>query len=350
MVPHPSASPERKTLTLALQGGGAHGAYTWGVLDRLLEEPRLDIDAVSGTSAGAMNAVCLAEGLGRHGHTPQGKEAAREALERFWLAMADAAVFSPLKRTPLAAWLGDWSLEDSPGYWMGELLGRTMSPYQWNPLDINPLREVVEACIDFDAVRHCSGVGIFITATNVRTGRPRVFKADEVGLDQVMASACLPHLFKAVEIDGVPYWDGGYMGNPSLWPLIYMARARDILLVQINPLIREETPRTSQEILNRMNEITFNASLLKELRAINFVTRLLDDGALDETRYKRMFIHAIEAEDELKPLGASSKMNADRDFFLHLRDIGRRAANDWLAANFHRVGLESTVDVRDTYL
>jgi NTE family protein len=346
----PSTSPERKPLTLALQGGGAHGAYTWGVLDRLLEEPRLDLDAVSGTSAGAMNAVCLAEGLGRHGHTPKGKEAAREALERFWLAMADAALLSPLKRTPLAAWLGDWSLEDSPGYWMGELLGRTMSPYQWNPLDINPLREVVEACIDFDAVRHCAGVGLFITATNVHTGRPRVFKANEVGLDQVMASACLPHLFKAVEIDGVPYWDGGYMGNPSLWPVIYMAQARDILLVQINPLIREETPCTSQEILNRMNEITFNASLLKELRAINFVTRLLDEGALDETRYKRMFIHAIEAEEELKGLGASSKMNADRDFFLHLRDIGRRAGDDWLATKFDRVGLESTVDVRETYL
>jgi NTE family protein len=350
MAQSPSASTARKTLTLALQGGGAHGAYTWGVLDRLLQEPRLDVDAISGTSAGAMNAVCVAEGLGRHGHTPKGKAAAREALERFWTRMADTALLSPLKRTPLAAWLGDWSLSDSPGYWMGELLGKTMSPYQWNPLDINPLREVVDACIDFDAVRSCSGVGIFITATNVHTGRPRVFKAEEVGLDQVMASACLPHLFQAVEIDGVPHWDGGYMGNPSLWPLIYMARARDILLVQINPLVRAETPRTSQEILNRMNEITFNASLLKEMRAINFVTRLLDEGALDETRYKRMFIHAIEAESELKPLGASSKMNADLDFFLHLRDIGQKSAEEWLATKFDRVGLESTVDIQETYM
>jgi NTE family protein len=342
---------DQKRLTLALQGGGAHGAFTWGVLDRLLDEPRLEVEAISGTSAGAMNAVCLAEGLGRHGHTPEGRRAARETLERFWMSMADAAaLFSPMKRSPVAVWLGDWSLDDSPSYWLGRVMGRALSPYQWNPLNLNPLREVLESNIDFDAVRRCDRLKLFITATNVQTGRPRVFERGELGLDQIMASACLPYLFQAVEIDGVPYWDGGYMGNPSLWPLIYKADSRDILLVQINPLVRQETPRTSQEIMDRMSEITFNASLLKEMRAIAFVTRLLDEGALAPDRYKRMLIHAIEAEAELKPLGASSKLNTERDFLLHLRDIGQRAADVWLADKFDRVGVESTVDVRETYL
>jgi NTE family protein len=265
--------------------------------------------------------------------------------------MADAAaLFSPMKRSPVAVWLGDWSLDDSPSYWLGRVMGRALSPYQWNPLNLNPLREVLESNIDFDAVRRCDRLKLFITATNVQTGRPRVFERGELGLDQIMASACLPYLFQAVEIDGVPYWDGGYMGNPSLWPLIYKADSRDILLVQINPLVRQETPRTSQEIMDRMSEITFNASLLKEMRAIAFVTRLLDEGALAPDRYKRMLIHAIEAEAELKPLGASSKLNTERDFLLHLRDIGQRAADVWLADKFDRVGVESTVDVRETYL
>ncbi|ABC21839.1 patatin-like phospholipase family protein [Rhodospirillum rubrum] len=334
-----------RRVTLALQGGGSHGAFTWGVLDRLLEEPRLRIEAVSGTSAGAMNAACLAHGL-----ADSGRQGARDTLERFWTAISNAAAFSPIRRSPLAIWLGNWSVADSMGYLMSTAFGRALSPYQSNPLNINPLRETVERIIDFDAVRACRDLSLFVTATNVHTGRPRIFTREDLSVDAVLASACLPHLFQAVEIDGVPYWDGGYVGNPALWPLIYETDVRDLLLVRINPLIREQTPMTGLEIADRLNEITFNASMFREMRAIAFVGRMLDEGSLDPERYKRMLIHAIEAEDDLKSLGASSKLNAELPFLFHLRDIGRRAADDWLTKNLEKIGYESTVDVASAYL
>ncbi len=334
-----------KALNLALQGGGAHGAFTWGVLDRLLQEPDLRLQSVTGTSAGAMNAVCLADGMGRGG-----REEARQTLARFWKAVSDAAALSPIQRSLLAHITGSWSLRDSPGYLMMDLLGTALSPYQLNPLNLNPLRDVVEEVIDFDAVRACPRLQVFITATNVHTGHARVFRHNEVTVDAVMASACLPQMFQAVEIDGVPYWDGGYMGNPALWPLIYHCTCRDVLLVQINPLKREETPRTSHDITNRLNEITFNASLLREMRAIAFVRRLLDDGALDPDRYKRMRLHVIEAEDTLKPLEASSKMNAEWAFLQHLHGIGMAAADTWIRRNWTSIGVEGTVDLEAMYL
>lgn len=341
-VPSPLVQP--KPINLALQGGGAHGAYTWGVLDRLLEDGRTEIEAISGTSAGAMNAVVLAGGL-----MTGGREGARRALADFWQAVSRHAWWSPLRRTPLDVIAGNWNLDHSPGYVFFDLLSRFVSPYEANPLNLNPLRDLISAQVDFERVRSCDRVKLFISATSVRTGRVKVFGCEDLSLDAVMASACLPFLFQAVEIDGEHYWDGGYMGNPVLSPFIYNCTSNDVVIVQINPLQRAQTPRTAREILNRVNEITFNASLMRELRAIDFVTRLLDEGSLDRNRYKRMLIHRIDAEADLEPLNASSKLNAEWPFLLHLRDIGRRAADEWLNRNFERLGQSSSIDIRSLF-
>ncbi len=336
-----TATRPRKAVNLALQGGGSHGAFTWGVLDRLLEDDRLDIEAISGTSAGAMNAVVLADGLMRGG-----PEAARDALESFWYAVSDTAAHSPFRRSPIDILMGNWSLDSSPLYLMFDLLNRVASPYDLNPLNLNPLRDLLESSIDFARVRACDRTKLFVSATNVETGRIRVFTTPEITVDSVLASACLPFLFQAVEIDGVPYWDGGYMGNPALFPFFNSCASRDVVLVQINPIERLGTPRNAREILNRVNEITFNASLARELRAINFVHRLHEEGRLEGTNYSYVLVHRIEADAEIKPLSASSKLNAERAFLDHLKAIGRAAAGAWLDANFAALGERSTVDVR----
>lgn len=334
-----NAAPKR--INLALQGGGSHGAFTWGVLDHLLEDGRLEIAAISGTSAGAMNAVALADGF-----TAAGADGAREKLHQFWFAISEAAKKSPIKRAPIDVMMGYWSLERSPGYQMMDMMSRMFSPYQLNPLDMNPLRDLVEECIDFDCVRHCMGIRLFISATNVETGRVRVFDSHTLTADMVMASACLPHMFKAVMIDNVPYWDGGFMGNPSLFPFHTESDTADTVIIQINPVERKGVPRSSHDIQNRLNEITFNSSLLKELRSIDFVARLIEDGKLDPAHYRRAKIHIIENQRALLPLGASSKMNAEWAFLTHLRDLGRETARDWLDRHHADIGERSTVDLR----
>ncbi|MFK8081126.1 MAG: patatin-like phospholipase family protein [Granulosicoccus sp.] len=342
-----SSKSPMKRINLALQGGGSHGAFTWGVLDRLLEEPNLLIDAISGTSAGAMNAVVLADGFTRC--EGQGRAAAsssaRQQLETFWRAVSNAAQGSIIQRTPINRLLGNWSLSGSWGYHFSESLSRLYSPYQTNPLNINPLKGMLESVVDFDSVNKCNAVKLFISATNVHTGRVKVFDSHQLSSDIVLASACLPQLFQAVEIDGIPYWDGGYMGNPSLFPFRDHTETADIVVVQINPVERLGTPKSPQEIQNRLNEINFNSSLLKELRAIEFVSRLLDEGKLDEAHYRRERIHIIENQDALIPLGASSKLNAEWEFLQHLRDIGRETADSWIENNFDQVGVASTVDL-----
>lgn len=334
-----------RPLSLALQGGGAHGAFTWGVVDRLLEDGRFAISGLSGTSAGAMNAVVLASGLARGGPSE-----GRTALASFWRDVSRDGRLSPLQRTTFDRLLGNWSLAKTPAYIAMEIASRFLSPYDLNPLNINPLRELLEAHVDFEAIRR-SDVKVFISATNVHTGRARIFGHEEMSADAVMASACLPFLFQAVEIDGVPYWDGGYMGNPPLFPLYEKAEAEDILLVQINPIRREETPRTAAEIQNRINEITFNASLLAQLRAINQVTQLIERGlisriALGASGYRRMRLHRIGGEDQMSNLDVSSKLNAEWAFFQHLRDLGRQAAEQFLDAHGADVGKRSTLDLR----
>jgi NTE family protein len=333
-----------KSINLALQGGGAHGAFTWGVLDKLFEDDRLWIEAVSGTSAGAMNAVVAAQGM-----YEDGAAGARRRLHEFWQATSNAAQASPIRRSPWAHLTGSWSLETSPGYLFLDLLQRIASPYDLNPLDLNPLRDMVERLVDFDKVRACTDMEIFVAATNVETGRGRIFEREELTLDVIMASACLPYLHKAVEIDGCPYWDGGFMGNPPLFPFFYNSPSNDIVIVQINPVVRPGTPRTAQDILNRVNEITFNSALLHELRAVDFVRRLLENGKLGPDEYRRMHIHIIEARKQMRPLDASSKLNAEWAFLRHLFGIGRAAAAHWLREHHDDLGQRSSVDIRQMF-
>ncbi|MGD8834853.1 MAG: patatin-like phospholipase family protein [Desulfobacteraceae bacterium] len=335
------ATTSTKPINLALQGGGAHGAFTWGVLDRLLASGRIAVSAISGTSAGAINAVVAADGI-----MAGGRKGARNALLDFWKSISQAAQMSPAKRTLLDALLGNWNLDYSPGYLAMDFLNRLASPYQLNPLDINPLRDLIDELVDFERVRSCDRLKLFISATSVQTGQVRVFRRKELTADAIMASACLPQLFQAVRIDGEDFWDGGFSGNPVLYPFAYYAQAPDVVVVQINPLCCQKTPTTARDILNRVNEITFNASLLNELRAIEFVGRLVDSGALDPKRYKRLYIHMIADPEGFAPLNASSKLNADWQFLCHMRDLGRAAAGRWLDEHYEKIGKQASVDVR----
>jgi NTE family protein len=339
--PHPGeigglAGPRaEKSVSLALQGGGAHGAFTWGVLDALLEDGRLAVEAITGASAGAMNAVVMVEGW-----LEGGIDGARSALETFWRRASLDGSLSPAQRRLLGLMLGFWSKA-----WRN-IAAPSFSPYRTNPLNINPLRDAIDALVDFDRVRACTDVEIFISATNVWTGTVAIFKRQELTANHLMASACLPTIFQAVEIDGVPYWDGGYMGNPALFPLFDETMTDDILLVQINPLERRQTPRTVSEINNRLNEITFNGTILRELRAVAFVKRLIEAGKLSPDEYKNVHLHRIDSGGVLDDYEASSKGKAEWDFFVQLRDAGRRTAHSWLAAHYEAIGVRGTLDLQ----
>lgn len=320
------------SVNLALQGGGSHGAFTWGVLDRLLEDGRLGFDGVSGASAGAMNAVVLAQGW-----MEGGRDGARAALERFWRAVGGGVgIFG----TEL---LGAWA----------DLISRTFSPYHLNPANLNPLRGILGQQIDFERLREASPMPVFISATHVRTGRVRVFERDELSVDVLLASACLPTVFHAVEIDGEAYWDGGYLADPPLYPFFYQCETRDLLVVMVNPIARDQVPRSPSAILDRLNEITFNASLIGEMRAIAFVRKLLDEGWLKpefESRLKSVLVHAVRADEALSDLGSDSKFTTAMPFLLDLRDRGRAAADTWLETCLPQVGIRSSVDIRKTFL
>jgi NTE family protein len=333
-------APPRKRVNLALQGGGAHGAFTWGVLDALLEDGRLDIVAMSGTSAGAMNAVALADGL-----REAGVKGARDQLERFWRGVSVDGNYSESQRKALGLAFGFWDPFKVRESW-ASALANFASPYELNPLDINPLRDVVGREIDFKAVRESGGPKLFIAATNVYTGRVRIFRRSELTVDMLMASACLPTVFQAVEIDGIPYWDGGYMGNPVLFPFFTETDCEDVVLVQINPIERRETPHSVRDILSRLDEITFNSPLLQEFRAIDFVSRLIEAGRLDGTHYKQVRMHLV-ASEKLMKFGARSRMDADYEFFRELFDIGRHAGAEFLQENFEAIGSHGTLDLKE---
>ncbi|WP_422001674.1 patatin-like phospholipase family protein [Reyranella sp.] len=334
-----------KRINLALQGGGAHGAYTWGVLDRLLEDDRIEVEAISGTSAGAMNAAVFADGMGRGG-----RDEARRALEAFWRNISQAAQYGPLQPSAFDRATAGWNLDHSTAFVAFDMLTRMLSPYQFNPMNYNPLRRVLENSVDFKRLEGCRAVKLFISASNVKTGKVRVFKSGEITPDVLLASACLPFLFQAVTVEGEPYWDGGYMGNPAIFPLIYGAEAADVVIVQVNPLGCDRVPTTAAEIMNRLNEISFNSSLMREMRAIAFVTDLIDEGKLDNNQYKRVNVHWIEAEQRMRGLGVSSKLNARMDFLLHLKEIGRDVAESWLASHFDAIGQRSTIDIKEKFL
>ena len=325
-------------IDLALQGGGSHGAFTWGVLDRLLEEPWLRIAAISGTSAGAMNAAVLADGW-----TEGGAKGARTALEKYWQHVSRAAAFSPLQRSPIDRLMGRWTLDTSPVYVAMDLMSRVLSPYDLNPLGLNPLRSIIAENIDFNRIVR-SPIKLFITATSVRTGRGRIFRNAEITADVLLASACLPTMFRAVEIDGEAYWDGGYAGNPTITPLIRESDAHDTILVQINPRERPDTPRSAGDILNRLNEISFNSPLMKELRMIALLHEVADPGTGEGARWAQMRTHKIMT-DALAQFGASSKLNAEWDFVATLHAEGRRATSEFLETSADDLGKRSTADL-----
>ena len=328
-----------KAISLALQGGGAHGAFTWGVLDAILEDGRLAIEAITGTSAGAMNAVVLVEGW-----LEGGADGARSQLRQFWKRVSlDGNMLAP-QRDLFDRLIGYWS-----GQFWTDLWSQVASPYYTNPLDVHPLREALDAIIYFERVRSNEAVKVFVSATNVWTGKIAVFEGPSLTADHILASACLPTLFRAVKIDGVPHWDGGYLGNPALFPLFYNCAADDILLVQINPLERRETPESVQEIHNRLDEITFNANLLNQLRAIDFVKTLLQKGKLSYENYKDVRMHRIDGTGVLDKYPASTRMKAEWAFFLSLHQTGRATARRWLEKHFDAIGHESTLDLRGTY-
>ena len=342
----PEAARPRPRLNLALQGGGSHGALTWGVLDALLEDGQWQFDGVSGTSAGAMNAVALAHGFAQAAQQHKDPEdahlagcaLARESLTRLWEGVG--ALGSLTWGTPLSA--------ANP---LVGMMSQWFSPYQTNPLGINPLRKLLEREVDFSLL--CSartgvvGPKVFVCATNVRTGRGEIFFGPRLSADAVMASACLPMLFKAVEIEGEAYWDGGYSGNPALHPLIYQTDTSDILLVQINPVEHLDVPSSASEIMERVNEVTFNASLLAELRAIEFVRRLLAEGKLDARRYKSVRMHRIDGGSVLAPFGADSKLRADLAFVRKLFALGRTAGQEWLHAHRKDVGVRPSIKIAE---
>jgi NTE family protein len=310
------------------------------VLDRLLEEPWLLIDGISGTSAGAMNAAVLV-----HGFMQDGAEGARRALNAFWRQVSNAALLSPFQRTPLDVLLGRWSLDNSPLFLAADMMARVLSPYDLNPAGANPLRSILADCIDFARLSDAP-IKLFVTATNVRTGRGRVFRNRELNPDVLLASACLPTLFQAVEIDGEPYWDGGYAGNPTITPLVRECESQDTILVQINPIERRGTPRSARDILNRLNEVSFNAVLLKELRMIALLRGIAQASDEEGARWARMRIHRIASEAMLD-LGYSSKLNAEWDFLTMLRDEGRRAAEAFLHRHCDDLGRASSLDLDD---
>ena len=334
-----------KRINLALQGGGAHGAFTWGVLEHLLSDERLVVEGVSGTSAGAVNAVMLADGLVRGG-----RDEAQKRLADFWRAVSSSGNLPSLQRAVTERLLSFTPLEGTPVQAWFDAVSRYFSPYDVNPLNINPLKDLIERFVDFEALRACTDLQIFISATNVQTGRVRVFSREKITADAVMASACLPLLFRAVEIDGVPYWDGGYLGNPVIFPFFGTTKTEDVLVVQINPLVRQATPTSASEIMNRINEITFNSSLIAEYRAIEFVARLIDQGRLprgtEPGSYRRINIHRILLDRFGTHFDAFSKLSTDYDFFEMLRVSGKRAARRFLDAHFDDIGVKSTVDLR----
>jgi NTE family protein len=337
--PEPAATAGKKVVNLALQGGGSHGAFTWGVLDRLLEEKRLKFEGITATSAGAVNAVVLADGL-----AAGGRGGARDALRLYWQKVSEISSRGIFKTDKANS---DFGLENSPGFLFVESLTFFASPYQMNPFNYNPVKDLLAETINFERVRQQRAVKLFICATNVQTAKAKIFAGKDLGVEHVLASACLPLMMHAVEVDGEFYWDGSYAGNPAIFPLVYDCEARDIIMVHITPAERPGVPTTSPAIMNRTQEISFNTSLIREMRTIAFLNKLIDNDRVSGA--KRMLMHLIEAEDLIRGFSWSSRLNGDWDFLMHLYEMGRERADKWLATNFDHLGKQSTVDLEAKY-
>ena len=326
-------------VSLALQGGGSHGAYTWGILDRLLDEECLEIEAISGTSAGAMNGAVLVDG-----YIKGGRKGAKQALRHFWHHVSEIGKYNPITASPFSSKTDQWNLDHSPLYAFFDMMTRLYSPYQINPYNINPLRDLLESTIDFDNIHNSHQIDLFVTATSVTTGQPHIFNHTEITPDTLMASACLPSLFQAVDINDDHFWDGGYAGNPAIWPLTYQTETTDIIIVEINPVARKQKPVKGTDINNRINEISFNASLLAELKSIHFINELIEENHLVAKKYRKLHMHLIESPDAMLELNASSKMNTRLDFLQYLHTLGRESAEQWLKKNRASLGVCTSLD------
>ena len=334
----------RKRINLALQGGGAHGAFTWGVLERLMSDDRLFIDGLSGTSAGAMNAVVFTDGFVRGR-----QKGAIAALNNFWRRVSEGALIPMAMSKALAPLHNGWNMDDTLGFHVLDAVTRLFSPYQLNPLDLHPLRDILNELVDFEGLRQHPEIKLFVAATNVRTGKLKVFRTPELSVEALLASACLPVMFRAVEIDGESYWDGGYLANPPISPLIHECVSKDVVIIQINPMNRPEVPTMAREILNRINEISFNSSLVREMNGIVTVSRLIEKGQAHLPGVASINFHLIQAEDAMSTLGSSSKFNADWSFLSYLHQLGLETADRWLAEYFDQIGERSTLDMFRTY-
>ncbi|MBK1681697.1 patatin-like phospholipase family protein [Rhodocyclus tenuis] len=335
-----SSQAAQRTINLALQGGGAHGAFTWGVLDYLLEDGRFAFEGVSGTSAGAMNAVVLAQGL-----MSGGEDGARAALADFWGAVANSAAFINSISTD-----GDESPRLVPGLKLMNLLTKNLfSPSQLNPFDINPLRDILARQIDCERLRDCSPVKLFIATTHANSGKLRLFRSEEISVEAVLASACLPTIHRTVMIDGEPYWDGGYSANPAVFPLFYYCDSPDIMLVLLTPLHYSETPYTARDITLRQQELAFQATFLREMRMFAHMREYVRDEVSPACRFEHRLtqvnFHVLAADELMSGLASESKLIAREQFLLMLRDQGREHAREWLAENADAVGKRATVDL-----
>ena len=338
-------SKQKKTIHLALQGGGAHGAFAWGVLDRFLEDGRLSFDGICATSAGSMNAVVLTHGL-----IENGNEGARKALHDFWFEVSKRSgnhtnfTGNPFHNT-----------FKKMTFALTEALTHMISPYQFNPFNKNTLRDILVEQVNFDRIKKNKIHTLFLTATKVQSGRVKVFTNNDMCVDVVLASACLPYLFQSVKVEDQYYWDGGYSGNPAIFPLFYHegTKSSDVVIIHINPIKRSKLPTNANEITNRINEITFNSSLLKEFRAIAFVNKLIDNKWLkDEHQHKlqKINVHSVRADEALQAFDVSSKMNTEWEFLTYLRDLGRVEAERWLRYNYDAIGNRSSVDLQTSFL
>lgn len=337
----------KKRVSIAMQGGGAHGAFTWGVLDRLLEEKDFVIEGVSGASAGGMNAVSVAQGM-----MEGGNEGARAALKRYWETNAEAGKSSFLKPGLMDVLLNKFTMNNSLPFILSDVMCKFLSPYQFNPVGTNPLTEIVNKLFDFDKLNKYKDVKVFLSATHVYSGKIKVFSnaREELSTETMLATACLPTLFHAVLVNGEYYWDGGYTGNPVIYPLIYECETSDVMLLKLNPTHRNRLPVTSSEISDRMNEITNNTSIMREMRSMHFITKLIDEGLVAPGKLKRLNVHLIENEGVFAELGWSSKLNTDRVFLTHLFNEGRKTADKWIEKNYDNIGKKSTADVAEEFV
>lgn len=338
-------APKKKKISIGLQGGGSHGAFTWGVLDCLLEDGRIDIEGVSGTSAGGMNCLALCQGMAEGGN-----EGARKTLHRYWKAVSEKSGQIGIVPTPMDKYIGKYGISTNPLFMMMGMISKNLSPYQWNPQNKNMLEDLIGEIFNFKKIAAYKDLKVFLCATNVRTSKLKIFTGAEITSQAVLATACLPSLFQAINIEGEDYWDGGFIGNPAIFPLIYDCETPDIMVILLTPQYRPSTPKTLDEIHWRMTELSLINTLTREMRAIHFISHLIDEGIADKTRIRKINMHVVQNPDVFIDLDHTSALNSDWDFLMHLFEKGRETGKQWLETNFDNISVKSTADLSQHFV